>query len=164
MIRVATLEDAEQIAQVHVQSWHETYTGIIKQEILDGRSVEDCKQLWQKLIVDQQHRITVYEKDGVVSGFLDGYLNPEQMIAEIRAFYLLKIIHGQGIGRAMFEQFYLSLKPEQHSTLRLGVLNKNPSRFFYEKMGGTAIGEESIPEYGKNIVEIFYQWEIQKIV
>lgn len=132
---------------------------MIRQEVLDSRTVEGCKQLWQKLIVDQQHRITVYEKDDVIFGFLDGYLNPEQTIAEIHAFYLLKRIHGQGIGRAMFEQFYQSLQPDQYSILRLGVLNKNLSRYFYEKMGGIYVDEERIPEYGDGISEVFLSVE-----
>ncbi len=38
MIRLAILDDALQIAQVHVKSWHEIYTGLIKQEVLDGLS------------------------------------------------------------------------------------------------------------------------------
>jgi len=37
---MATVEDISQIAAVHVQSWRESYQGIIKQEILDELSVE----------------------------------------------------------------------------------------------------------------------------
>ena len=34
MIRLATQADIAQIAAVHVQSWHETYQGLVKSEIL----------------------------------------------------------------------------------------------------------------------------------
>ncbi|NUF12522.1 N-acetyltransferase, partial [Acinetobacter oleivorans] len=35
-IRIANFIDALSIAEVHVQCWKETYTGMLKQEILDG--------------------------------------------------------------------------------------------------------------------------------
>jgi len=40
MIRLATQQDVLPIAQVHVQSWRESYKNIIKQEILDALCVE----------------------------------------------------------------------------------------------------------------------------
>ncbi|EXB96016.1 hypothetical protein J515_2662, partial [Acinetobacter baumannii 400834] len=40
-IRIASFKDALSIAEVHVQSWKETYTGMIKQEILNELNVLD---------------------------------------------------------------------------------------------------------------------------
>ena len=40
MIRLATQQDVLPIAQVHVQSWRESYKNIFKQEILDALCVE----------------------------------------------------------------------------------------------------------------------------
>ena len=162
MIRIANQNDVQQIAQVHVQSWKETYIGIIRQHVIDELSVEQRIQLWQKLVIDQNHRIFVYEHEGQILGFLDGYLNPNNNIAEIKAFYFLKEIKGQGIGRAMFEQFYQLANSAHYQRLQLGVINQNPSRYFYEKMGGKMMGEDEIPEYGKGIFEVFYQWELHK--
>lgn len=164
MIRIAVQNDVLHIAEVHVQSWKETYQGMIKQEILDELSVEQRVQLWHQLVDEQNHQLIVYESNGKVAGFLDGYLNPNGKVAEIRAFYFLKDIQGQGIGRKMFEQFYQFIQLKGFQTLRLGVINQNPSRFFYEKMGGKVVGEEAIPEYGENIFEVFYQWDIPQIL
>jgi len=38
-LRRATLDDAEALGALHVASWHETYVGIIPDEMLAGRSV-----------------------------------------------------------------------------------------------------------------------------
>lgn len=35
IIRDATVEDIEEVASLHVNSWHETYAGIISQNYLD---------------------------------------------------------------------------------------------------------------------------------
>ena len=160
MIRIANQNDVQQIAQVHVQSWKETYIGIIRQYVIDELSVEQRIQLWQKLVIDQNHRIFVYEHEGQILGFLDGYLNPNNNIAEIKAFYFLKEIKGQGIGRTMFEKFHRFVGPQKHRILRLGVINKNPSRYFYEKMGGQAVEEKDASDLGEGITEVFYQWNI----
>lgn len=160
MIRKAVENDAQHIAEIHVQSWKETYTGILNQAVLDALSVPKRLMLWQQIIPDPDHQLFVYEKNGRILGFLDGYLNPNSHIAEIRAFYLLKNIQGEGIGRAMFEQFHQLIHPQQHQILRLEVINKNPSRYFYEKMGGQAVEEKDASDLGEGITEVFYQWNI----
>lgn len=48
-IRIATFKDALSIAEVHVQCWKETYTGMLKQEILDELKVRDKKLLWKEI-------------------------------------------------------------------------------------------------------------------
>jgi len=50
MIRLATQHDVLPIAQVHVQSWRESYQNIIKQEILDKLSVEQRAALWRSVL------------------------------------------------------------------------------------------------------------------
>ena len=61
-------------------------------------------------------------------------------MAEIRAFYLLQDIQKQGIGREMFQCFYDYVVQKRYQFIRLEVFNKNPSRFFYEKIGAELIG------------------------
>jgi hypothetical protein len=41
MIRLAVSGDVQQIAEIHVQSWNETYTGMIKQEIIERENIEN---------------------------------------------------------------------------------------------------------------------------
>ncbi|MFV5659997.1 GNAT family N-acetyltransferase [Acinetobacter pittii] len=159
-IRIASLKDALSIAEVHVQGWKETYTGIIKQEILDELKILDKELLWKEIAKSPDHKLFVYTENGAVKGFLDGYLNPENNIAEIMAFYLLKEVQKQGMGRELFQKFYQCALNKGYSFIRLEVFNKNPSRFFYEKMGAKIIGETELPEFGFEITELLYQWKL----
>jgi len=159
-IRIASLKDALSIAEVHVQGWKETYTGIIKQEILDELKILDKELLWKEIAKSPDHKLFVYTENGAVKGFLDGYLNPENNIAEIMAFYLLKEVQKQGMGRELFQKFYQCALNQGYSFSRLEVFNKNPSRFFYEKMGAKLIGETELLEFGPEITELLYQWEL----
>ncbi|WP_408698584.1 GNAT family N-acetyltransferase [Acinetobacter baumannii] len=71
---------------------------MIKQEILNELNVLDKQQLWKEISRSPDHKLFIYTENGVVKGFLDGYLNPENNIAEIRAFYLLREIQRKGTG------------------------------------------------------------------
>lgn len=159
-IRIASLKDALSIAEVHVHGWKETYTGIIKQEILDELKILDKELLWKEIAKSPDHKLFVYTENGAVKGFLDGYLNPENNIAEIMAFYLLKEVQKQGMGRELFQKFYQCALNQGYGFIRLEVFNKNPSRFFYEKMGAKIIGETELPEFGFEITELLYQWKL----
>lgn len=159
-IRIASFKDALSIVEVHVQGWKETYTGMLKQEILDELTVLDKEQLWKEISRSPDHKLFVYTENGIVKGFLDGYLNPENNMAQILAFYLLVEVQKQGIGRELFQKFYQCALNQGYTFIRLEVINKNPSRFFYEKMGAKLIGETELPEFGFGITELLYQWEL----
>lgn len=159
-IRIASFKDALSIAKVHVQGWKETYTGMVKQEILDELNVLDKEQLWKEISRSPDHKLFIYTENGVVKGFLDGYLNPENNVAEILAFYLLKEVQKQGVGRELFQKFYQCALNQGYAFIRLEVFNENPSRFFYEKMGAKLIDEAELPEFGLGITELLYQWEL----
>jgi hypothetical protein len=49
-IRAATLDDADEIAHVHVQVWRETYRGVMPDAFLAGLSVEQCAAMWKRVI------------------------------------------------------------------------------------------------------------------
>jgi hypothetical protein len=48
LIRAAQIEDAKQIAEVHVASWRAAYRGILPDSMLDNLSVEKRTELWQE--------------------------------------------------------------------------------------------------------------------
>lgn len=160
MIRLATQADIAQIAAVHVQSWHETYQGLVKSEILATLNVAQKIQIWTQVFQDDNHCLLIYEKDQKILGFLDGYLPKQKRTAEIRAFYLLKSIQKQGIGRELFKRFYQCIDVEKYDALSLEVFDQNPSRYFYEKLGATLVQVEDAENYGDGLKICHYQWKI----
>lgn len=160
MIRLATQADITQIAAVHVQSWRETYQGLAKSEILATLNVVQKIHIWTQVFQDDNHCLLVYEKDQKILGFLDGYLPKQKRTAEIRAFYLLKSIQKQGIGRELFKRFYQCIDVEKYDALTLEVFDQNPSRYFYEKLGATLVQVEDAENYGDGLKICHYQWKI----
>ena len=108
-IRVASHQDAEGLAEVHVNSWKTTYQGIISEAYLSNLSVEGRKKNWEWIFknLKQDEIIYVIEDDGKIMGFIDGGKNREigtDYGAEIYSFYLLKEVQGSGYGKLLFNR------------------------------------------------------------
>lgn len=166
-IRHACINDAAGIASVHVNAWHETYTGIIPDSFLQSLSVEKRSTAWTKMLTDRDMNsfftfVAVY-KDEII-GFVDGGM-PQQkehgVQSELAAIYLLKKFQGSGVGRRLFETFLKQIKEANFSDMYLWVLRENPTASFYEKMGGNFLKTTTINIGGKNLEEDMYLWKFQ---
>lgn len=159
MIRLANRDDAEAIALVHVQSWKETYTEYMNPEVLNKKTVEVRKKLWEIVLNDQDQKVWVYEKDGKVLGFSDAYFAPDRFEAELRAIYILQSAQGRGLGKQFLEQLFEILRDKKYQKLSVYVLDRNPSRYFYEKMGAKCVEEVDASGYGQDLKELRYEWD-----
>ena len=109
-IRAATPADIAGLARVHVQSWRETYAGIIPRAFLDALSLESRQQQWQRTL-EFGNAVFVAELADQIVGFAScGAARDEGYDDEVYALYLLKSHHGQGIGKALFHAVLEALR------------------------------------------------------
>src|SRR5687768_7746533 len=93
-IRLATIEDANAIATVHVVAWQIAYKGLVADHILDHMSIEQREARWAERLAKNEDTIYVYDEDnGQVVGFLSIGVTrdqdlAEQPVGEIYAIYL----------------------------------------------------------------------------
>lgn len=160
MIRIANYADIDAIARVHVQSWIESYQGMIRPAILDAHDFAKCQQIWQYVMKDCHHQVWVYAEGDHIQGFIDVYLIPNQKIAEIKALYLLKKRQGQGIGTAMLQLAFTHCKAFDYHQVQLDVFDRNPSCLFYEKLGAKKTDQSDASDYANGLNIICYQWLI----
>lgn len=106
MLRLAQSSDADGIAQVHVQSWYETYADIVKPSVLEALSIDGRIQLWRQVLLLPQHRVWVCEERDEIVGFLDLDLFSNQDYAEIKALYLLQKYQAQGLGKQLMHMAF----------------------------------------------------------
>jgi GNAT superfamily N-acetyltransferase len=175
VVRKARISDAEAIAKVHVQSWRETYPGIVSEEYLKRLSVKDREAAWSKNLEDQSERFNFVAENtsvGVVGFSSGGPLRgeaqsfapalPENAKAaydgEFYAIYLLKAFQKSGSGRALFEAVVKELKQRGFKSMLVWVLKDNPACAFYEAMGGRLLGQTKIT-IDKELDELAYGWE-----
>ena len=164
-IRRGRSDDAAAIARVHVDSWRSTYAGMLPEDMLVKLSSADHEARWWRHVLGRFRRrhyvyVAEHETDGVI-GFISGGpardsgLEPE---SEIYALYLLDEYHGEGIGRALFVKLATHLNRECGTSLIVWVLSENPSRYFYEAMGGRRIGLRSERMGNAEVQETAYGW------
>jgi len=53
-VRQATIDDAGDIAVVHVATWRAAYRGLMPQSLLDGLSVEARTAVWRRILRDDE--------------------------------------------------------------------------------------------------------------
>jgi GNAT superfamily N-acetyltransferase len=166
-IRPATPADAAGIARVHVQSWRETYAGIVPEAHLAGLDVAARTQRWHDSLSGAkppwQAFVAVSDAHGGdILGFVSLGAAREDFngfAGELYALYLLRAAQGTGIGRQLFDAARQSLKSCGINGMYLWVLADNPTDGFYRHMGGRELGRKMLDIGGKDLEEIAYGWE-----
>jgi L-amino acid N-acyltransferase YncA len=165
-IRAATVQDAEQIAHVHIDSWRTTYAGIVPDEYLLALNETKHAAFWQeRLKLGTEVYIAV--QIGKIIGFISGgpIRKPlESYDAELYAIYLLKQAQIQGIGTNVLKELAKSLISKGFSSMLVWVLERNPSRRFYERSGALSVTSKEIEIGGTMLTEVAYGWPDLKTI
>jgi len=163
--RPALAADAAAIASVHVDSWRETYPGMLPDRYLGAMDVSDYEDRWLRTIQDPYHRSAVFvvEELGRVVGFAscgrerDG---DARYAGELYAIYLLAAAQGRGLGRALVEAVVGALAIRGMTSMVVWVLRDNTAaRGFYERMGGVYLRERPLDlDIEADVPEVSYVW------
>jgi ribosomal protein S18 acetylase RimI-like enzyme len=170
--REATVLDASGITKVKVDTWKTAYKGIISETYLQSLSYKDKEKNWIHRLENPTHgeKIFIAETNQKkVVGFalatlekcnpIVALLQAERFKGELCAIYLLDEFQHKKIGTELVKLVVKYLKVNSIDSMITWVLKQNPSRKFYEKLGGRVIGEQSIEIGGDRYTEIAYGWE-----
>lgn len=166
-IRPAAVADAAGIAQVHVQSWRESYNGIVPESYLAGLDVAERTRRWQDSFAQAKPPwSTSVAVSGTAGDEILGFVSLgaaredfNGFAGELYALYLLQAAQGAGAGRQLFDTARQSLKSCGINSMYLWVLADNPTAGFYRHMGGREIRRKMLEIGGKELEEIAYGWE-----
>lgn len=160
-VRAATIEDAMGIAKVHVDTWRSTYKNIIPQSFLDNLSYESRSNLWKSTIPDGNVFVAENEA-GEIIGFSSGGKERSGEFAdfkgELSSIYILEEYQGRRIGKQLVSPVIQLIKNLGMNSMLVCVLEDNPSKSFYEKLGGSLVKSVEIEFADKKLVERMYGW------
>jgi ribosomal protein S18 acetylase RimI-like enzyme len=137
MIRLATIEDAETIAGVHVRTWQFAYEGIVPAGYLASLSILERANMWRRVISEQRNTalVAITPRGGV--GFVSfgpSHGKDAKEKGKVYAIYVLPEFWNQGIGGELLEEAEERLA--DFAAVTLWVLEKNVlGRRFYETRG-----------------------------
>ncbi len=118
---------------VHYQAWMEAYTGLIDQQHLDARSLENCIQ---KAHQSPQNTLVAKDGDRVVGFACYGAYRDDslQNAGEIYAIYILRDYYGKCVGYRLMNAAMEQLRG--YDQVALWVLKGNTRALrFYERYG-----------------------------
>ena len=163
LIRKANLEDAQGIANVHVDTWRTTYEGIIPTKFLNELAYDERKKSWENNIMRAENVVFVVEnEDGQIIGFADTSRrenNLELNTIDLTSLYLLEAYQGNGIGKLLMKALFEHYKNQGYDKVYVDVLADNKTRYFYEYFGAKVVKNITIKIGGKILDETIYVWE-----
>ncbi|MDI6028888.1 GNAT family N-acetyltransferase [Corticibacterium sp. UT-5YL-CI-8] len=156
-IRKAEPRDADAIADVHLEAWRGTYTGIIPHRALTAMINRRGGRWWSNAI-RRAAGVLVIEMAGEVAGYATLGRNrarelPQQ--GEIYELYLRPEYQGVGLGSRLFTAARTKLADHGLKGLVVWALEDNDNAVsFYQGIGGRDVAEG---------VEIFDQKALKKV-
>lgn len=159
-IREARIEDTREIARVHVDSWRETYAGVVSERYFTEEAFERRAAFWSRYLAldPRPGRFSVATQGERIIGFATSgdSVGPhaERGYAAVRpltlfSIYVLAHAHGTGAGQALHDAV-LDQAPAQ-----LWVLKGNGRAMaFYERNGFRLDGVEYTDPADPNLIEL----------
>ncbi len=169
-IRRARPSDAAAIGRVHVETWQATYAGLLPDSLLTAMSDVRQAAWWSHLLADPGEARGVFVADDEEMGVVGfGSCGPvrdlpedldvtEVRVGEVYTLYVEPDFQNQGLGRRLLDAMFRQLGADGCDTAVLWMLADNPTRFFYEGMGGQRVGQRIDTMGGQDVEELAYAW------
>jgi ribosomal protein S18 acetylase RimI-like enzyme len=169
-IRRARRDDAAAIGRVHVETWQSTYVGLLPDTLLASMSDVRQSAWWSHALADPAQAKGIFVADDEEMGvigfgscgpvrdppeYLDG---TERRVGEVYTLYVEPDFQNRGLGRRLLDAMFRQLRAEGCDTAVLWMLADNPTRFFYEGMGGALCGHRVDTMAGRDVEEVAYAW------
>ncbi len=165
LVRRAHPGDAPGIARVYVESWRTTYPGLVPDRYLLSLSESAATDRWSRQLAgpggDQGAFVAVERGLGVVGYGSCGEQRSQVpgYAGEVYTLYLLDAFHGRGLGRRLMAALAGHLVSVDCASGVVWVLRDNPSRWFYERLGGQRLTEQTICLGKALLPEVAYGWQ-----
>lgn len=164
VIRVAGPGDAAGMGKAQVESWRTTYPGLIPDAYLIGLSARKAAARWRLWLTHTERSLRTFVAEDPelgIFGFGTCGRQRTQLAdygGEFFALYLLDHAQGRGLGRKLMSTMASHLIEQGMRSAVVWVLRDNPARWFYERLGGIRLAEQTIRFAGGTLVETAYGW------
>jgi ribosomal protein S18 acetylase RimI-like enzyme len=164
-VRRATVDDAEAIERIRVETWRATYRGLLPDGLIDQLQ-PNVQRRRERLRSTSPSELNFVAEDGAdVLGY--AFAGPErshdpEYHGEVYAIYVLPVAQGKGHGRALIRECARELAASGVTSMLIWVLRENQiGRGFYERIGGTPVREKPLEEFpgAEEHIEIGYGWK-----
>ena len=160
-IRQSRISDARSISCIYVQTWQDTYLGVLPFDYLIRMSIPRHEQAFRRELRSRKIVSFVAEDRHEMVGFITGgseRYGSHIYAGEIYTLYVVKGCQRQGIGTQLISALATQFYHNGVYSFLVQVLKENPYRHFYEKMNGVHLKSEVMPFAGKTLEFEYYGW------
>jgi len=173
-IREATAMDGLAVARIQIETWRASYAGLLPKEYLIDLSLEERGAWWREVIGRKREGHTLVAQlpgGGPIVGFgscgAPRRKQPPpqrpgqaagQRQGEVYTLYVDLDWQNRGIGRQLLGRLFEELVAQGCTSAVIQVLAANPSRYFYEAMGGAQVAEGHDYFAGAKLEILAYGW------
>jgi ribosomal protein S18 acetylase RimI-like enzyme len=165
-IRKPRENDAYGIARVEIEVWRDTYPTLLPAEYLvDRLDIARVAALWARRLQDASFkhycRVAMDDRDGLIGFITFGTPRDPDLsyYGEIYEVYVQSDFQNQGLGKRLCCAAARGLRQKGAQSLTVEVLEGNPSRFFYEALGGKVAQRKNRPFAGLRLPSLIYGWD-----
>ena len=169
-IRRARPADAPAIGRVHVETWQSAYAGLLPDTMLVRMSEVRQTAWWSRALAASREQRGIFVADDEEMGVVgfgscgparehpEGLDGTEQRVGEVYTLYVEPDFQNQGLGRRLLDVMFRQLQADGCDTAVLWMLAQNPTRFFYEGLGGAVVGHRIDRMAGTEVEEVAWAW------
>ena len=155
-IRRATQSDLQEIADIHIESWKDSYSNVLPAEFLAGQIDRNFKKHWNEIEIKDEDIVLVAQENSLV-GFVAVWCRPIPFIDNL---HVKPSQRSKKIGSALIKVVAKELITKGHNTAFLWVFESNEKAIrFYEQLGGVQ-KEQSIKNvFGYDVLSRKIEWD-----
>jgi GNAT superfamily N-acetyltransferase len=165
-VRVARPEDAADLARIYIDSWQDTYAGVISHTLLGAMSLKGHTARWQAAIKSTERgsgAVLVAEESrhGAIGLCSLGAARDKAagFEGEIYTLYVDPAFLGRGTGRTLMAGAFETFKDRKLGSCLIWAHARNNACFFYETMGGQRVAARTTRLLGELTPEIGFGWK-----
>jgi len=166
-IRHAQPADAAEIARIYIESWHDTYPGVLSKALLTAMTHGGQTGRWRAAITQGELVLVAeIEKRGVV-GMTSAGPSRDRTLGfdgEVYTLYIDPAYYGQGAGARLLNGAFAQLRKRGCKSCVIWAHAQNNARFFYERMGGRLVAERTARMMGDPVPEVAFGWKTLELV
>ena len=162
-VRTARANDAQAVARVYIDSWHDTYPAILPTDLLRAMTPRGQTARWHAAIVHGgREKVLVADcpRHGVVGMTSFGPAQDREIgcDGEVYTLYVLPDYFNLGIGTTLLRAAFGAMHGSSFTSCVIWAHALNPARYFYEAMGGRLVAERSRRMLGTQVPEAAFAW------
>ena len=166
IIRNATINDIPEVARLHVDSWNNTYSGIVAQDYLENMRNNLDKRIDRMKKEFDLRNMIVAVIDNEIVGFSEFTFSNEfskdiDIDCEICGLYIKNDYKKMGIGTQIFEYVTNLFKEKNKKKMGIWCVKENLQAVeFYQKKGGIIIKEKKFTLADKEYSEVAFIYDL----